>query len=170
LSKQKQVLILEEMPRRFRGTIVEKAYKLIPKLKNVDQLQAIMQEFRRRYPRIRKMKKREVIQAFMWLANKICAVYRVPPPNKINIIKYACGSMINILTGEIWVNKSIISFLHELRHWIATCTQRYSNKNNKVQTWAIAVYLLAYSDRLPKLVLMDNYYLTRHRKHTRCCR
>lgn len=142
------------VPERFRNTIVE--YAIVHVQPSVLHLKPIILRFKKRY-KISKMNVKEVEEAFKWLASKICAAYNVQKPKKITVYQGSALSnapWVNTATGEIYTNKSIISFLHELGHWIFRDRSEFF-----IQAWAIAVYLLAYCHMLPKLELVNDFYL-----------
>jgi len=93
----------------------------------------------------------------------------VPTPRRIDIIErveYWRGQrgpvpMTDLLRGSIQTTKSIISFLHELRHHIARHAN-YSQSEYLVQKWAIALWAMAYHDKIleGRVRIVDNFWVT----------
>jgi len=149
------------LPARFKGTIVEEAINLLQQLEHREELEAIMRKFRRKYSRVTKMPCTKVAKAFRWLGNRICEVYHVPKPADVIVVSKRVLNCYG--NGIIFTSPSIISFLHELRHHILAMRGVAYHNDWEVQKWAIAVFLLGYADQLPKLRLINNYWLVRRR-------
>ena len=163
------------LPHEFRGTIIEDAVNYIDRLKNVSKMYQIVNSFRDKFPRIRNLSDEEARNAFVWLAERIREIYGFPIP-EIEIIDRAEYwnndadpiPNTNFMNGRIQTTKSIISFLHELRHWIARYCG-YSQNEYLVQKWAIAVWLLGYSDMVlqRKVEVKHNFFVVLKSKSRR---
>ena len=147
---------ISSLPDRFLGTIVEDAVRILNKLENREELEKIMREFRKKYPRVKKLPCKKVEKAFKWLARRICRAFGVAPPD--DIVVASKKSLRLYMGGMIVTDQSIISFLHELYHHIFF-QKGITHNDWDAQKYAIATYLLGYFDLLPKLELRDNYYL-----------